>query len=350
MLFPIILLASRTEGSTLSDAASSLGVGEWVQIQTTNDESVLETDAGQYDIFDNYSSQMTYDPTSDSIYYMGCSHHGDFDCKFVKYNIATNTWSTLTDHGDSIVHGYDHNALDSRRSVFYSRIPSYKTIKKYTISSSSWSSLPASPVSYGNIADAFGYFSSADKLVYINSNNNEISYYDLPSSSWDSLQTTGISMGGYHAQGADLPKHGLFIFGGGNYTNNLWSINRDKTITSIGNPTGSLNINVNSDSDNGCYFLQDPVSGDLLLFHDNGIVYSWNPTDGWGTVSGVSSKMGVDAVDGHAGVSLPKYGVVMSVRRNNGDVEVWLYKHKLSTAPPITNVPNAPTGLRRITN
>jgi hypothetical protein len=333
-LYVVFLFVSNSQASTLSDAAAVLKPREWIKIQTVNADTVLQTSSGQYDIFDNYSSLMGYDPISDAVYYLGASHHGNFITKFVKYDIATNTWFELTDHGQNAIHGYNHNTVDIKRGVFYFRQGSTRRVYKYTIAARTWTYLPDAPVSYPTIADGFGYFSALDKVVFPNSNNNELAYFDLKSNAWDPTQNVGVTMGEYHALSCDLPKYGLFIFGGGNRTNNLWSINANKTIASIGNPTGSLNINVNSDSDTGCYFLQDPAGGDLLLFHDNGKVYQWNPHDMWSAVSGVSSKMGIGSVAGHAGVSLLKYGVIMAVRRNGSNVEVWLYKHSHDITPP----------------
>lgn len=333
-----------TFASVISETAATMNQGEWKMISTSNEESILETDGGEYDIFDKYSSQMVYDPITDAVYYIGASHHGDFDGKFVKFDISTNTWSELTAYADgsTIIHGYDHNALDNRRSIFYAREPSSNNVHKYTIATSTWSTIPSAGTSYNVIADAFGYFSAIDRLVYINSTTNEINYYDPQNGKWDGVQNTGITMGKYHAQGCDLAGHGLYIFGGGNDTNNLWSIDTNKIIKSIGNPTGSLSINVSSDGGNGCFFLQDPLSGDLVLFHDNGNMYKWNPKDRWSLINGISSKMGVNSVDGHAGVSLPKYGVIMVVRRNNADVEVWLYKHAKYTI----TFPSVPVNLK----
>lgn len=361
-------------GSILSDAVSGMTAGTWTEIQTIHDEDVIESDhatmPGIYDLFDNYASQMAYDPVSDAVYYIGCAHHDNqicpynsgetvaHVCKFIKYDVATNTWSDETSDAwsgfpscssphSSIAHGYDHSTVDFTRGHYYFRGTSDKITKRYNISTNTWSDLPVSPVTRYPVASGFGYFSALDKLVIVNGQHDELGLFDPKNGTWDSIIETP-SLGNYHDQACDLPAHNLFIFGGGNELDDLYSIDKNKNIQLVGNP-GGVSLNVQNLNGGGTIYLPDPISGDLVLLKDNGAepdkTYSWNPTDGWSDV-GITPPMGDGGIDGHAAVSLSKYGVIMLVRRSGHDVEVWLYKHASGDPPPPdTTPPGAPSDL-----
>lgn len=330
---PILLMST-----VLGDSVATMSAKEWKQIPVTGEDGgACETDAGAYDGWDGYSSLMSYDPSSQKVYYIGASHHTDFDAVFFVLDIATNTVSALTPYGtgSQIVHGYNHNTMDNTRGIFYAREQSGKYLHVYNPSTTNWTTTSNSPTNYAVVAGAICYFPDIDRIVYDSPNTGEIAYYDPATGNWDDIQSASEMDGGYHTQACYLSQHNIVVLGGGNSSNTLYSLNTSKELTSIGNP-GSVSLDYVLP--NSTIFCEDPASGDLIMFDSgNNATYSWNPTDGWANES-VVTKEPSGGVSGWGIVPIGSpYNVILVGLRIGEDVQFWIYKHAESSDSSGTN-------------
>ena len=84
--------------SALSDAAAALQPGQWVQLSTQNFNSALLDDGASYDVF-YYSEDMTWDPVTRQLLFVGGGHASD--AEFLRYSEDTNTWQRSKPTGAS---------------------------------------------------------------------------------------------------------------------------------------------------------------------------------------------------------------------------------------------------------
>jgi hypothetical protein len=347
------VVASLTaRASVLSEAATALAPGGWVQISTLNSDVIKAQ--GNFSILE-YANKWAWDPIGKRGYYCGAAHHNGFENKCVQYDEATNTWSTLPlppgyctigncgsdgSNGGIFVHGYDHNAFDTLRRVFYFRNSS--RLLKFDVASQIWSQSSEMPSECSNpssLASLIEYFPNVDRIVMVNHYcQNSVVHYNPTTDTWTSPNTTGVlANGGYHLEGA-YSKDGFVYAGCGNSA--ATSLSR-VDITGAWQEMAALPVACLITTAN---LIGDPASGRILIFPVDSTIRELDPSSNMWLDTGVNG-MYSSSSGGNVVAPVPNYGVVLMVRFNNGTQshEMWIYKHALS--PPIT-IPNAPSMLQ----
>jgi hypothetical protein len=200
--------------------------------------------------------------------------------ELVLYDEATNTWSNgpLSPDGATLGHGYDQNAGDVYNGVHYWRPYGSNQIYRYT-KASGWSALSGTPTGTPQVASAIEFFPDINSLIYVDPWIG-VWAYDEGVDSWSQISTSVMSGTDYHNFAVYSPVHKVVLFGGGNGSSNVWTLDVDGNITQKTNAPISMPIH-------SALITVDPVSGDFLVMQKpSGNWWSYNPnTDTWSSFS-----------------------------------------------------------------
>jgi Fibronectin type III domain len=335
-VFMACLWAQLAFGSALSDLANSMQPGTWAKLTTNNSSVIIKPNGG--DIFE-YSNRGAWDPIHRQLYFCGASHHGSFYNDCVRYDEDTNSWASIgvppgicKDNcpADNTVinyyHGYDQNAFDTKRGVFYFRVSAW--LYQYNTNDATWSKTPNMPGNCGDpsgIAEILEYFPDIDRIVYLSPYcTTGAVYYNPDTNSW-SEPPAALPNGGYSLQGA-YSKDG-YLYGGCGSTaqNSLSRVDKNGNWQKVAN-TPAICLDAYS------LLVGDPASGRLLFFPASGPIYELNSQGSTWSNTNISSQF----PSGGSAIIAPvsNHGVVIMAKTINSQtqVEVWLYKHALSTS------------------
>jgi hypothetical protein len=334
------LMPAPAGASALSDAAATLAPGTWKQLPTNGASIIVKSNGG--DILE-YANKGGWNPLNNRAYYCGASHHDSFVADCVQYDEATNSWSSIGVPGTGqfdLVHGYDHNAVDTLRGAFYFRKYNTTQVWKY-VPGSGWSSLPTFNSVGGatclQVAASLEYFAAMDRLVFFNSCGGGLHYYNPATNSWTTQTVSGIPDGGIHTLSASSG-HGFYYFGGGQQTNAVQRVSTSQSVSTIATPPGSVQILKS-------LMVGDPASGRLLFFRGDGNIYEYRQESNQCVDSGVSSRFsGTSGANCSSGIAIPisTYGVIMLACTFNSQstVQVWLYRHASPSSAPKPQAPS----------
>jgi len=360
-VFAMVPLASRA--TPLGDLAATVQPGQFKVLTTNNFNlngvpgGILVPPGGSGSILE-YTDEAQRNPVTKKIYIIGCARSSDGsaqyacstsdspDSRWVEYDEASNSWRTLPAAPFSIAHhGYDHAALDPASGDYFFRVESSSTVWRY--SGGNWSRLPDMP-SAGPCCGALEYFPDLGGLVFADPLNGggQFYLYRPGSSSWQTLPG-GIHFGEYHNFTEYSPVHKMLLLGGG--------VNGDRVLLRMdasGKVTRGADAPVSLGTGTcGAVHTIDPVSGNLVVFHCNRNIYSYNPaTNTWaqhGTHS-LPTQYGDLLV---AAVPVTEHGVIFLARAGlqgpSSDSAVYLYRHSTGSPPAQDSTPpSAPTGLK----
>lgn len=315
--------------SSLSQLAASLAPGQWGELQTNNINSALSA-SGASDMTIGYSEEMKWNPVTRQLQFVG-SDHGDCT-KFVVYDEATNRW---TDKGKpawvSCItnHGYDHMAVDPATGDLFSRV--FRTGDLYRWDGSQWRALPTLNFGYtGAAAVGLEYFPEMDGLVWASVESGTLGsvfLWERKSNSWKRLTSASLPMGDPHQMVEYNPVHKVVVFGGGNGSRDIYSLDAQGNIRTLTRAPYGVG------SGNASRFTVDPVSGDFLVFFDNGEFWVYDyPSDSWtkqnvNIPSSARTTRYGNPIFGVVTAPIAEYGVNVFVACDGADCHVTVYKH-----------------------
>src|SRR5262245_21877731 len=272
-LFLGMALPAWGQQTDLGKLASSLKPGEWAELKTENIVPTLQAKGNSGAIF-GYNEGAVWDPASRQIFYMGGDHNDP--ARFVAYAADKNRWRILPQPewlGKTATHGYDHNALDPARGVFYYRAFSSKggVVHRYDIKAEKWSELlPIDTDEYLACCVGLAWFPERKSLVFASGGGGkgEVFAFSEPDQKWSTL-AKDLPMGVYHNFAEYSPVHKVVLLGGGNGSRDLYKLDAAGKVTTqkqapIG--VGTMQTIVTA----------DPVSGDFLVFGKAGVFYVYD--------------------------------------------------------------------------
>ncbi|MCA9472997.1 MAG: hypothetical protein MRJ96_10845 [Nitrospirales bacterium] len=372
--------------SELSDVANSMAPGTWAELKSEGftQDYVLYPGERQ-DPSVNYLGEVTWDPTSRKILFIGSGHLVPAIMHF--YSESTNTWTRdLKIYGvkKGLSHGYNHNSISPQHRImgFLYAAASSLRVHRYHIDSNSWSE-GATTSNDGGHAHAMEYFPDRGKWYIADGTYGIIREYDHVSDSWkthasgkrECFANPGDPTAGYiHSFAAYNPIEHVIIFGGGNtesggkfYNSKAWcKMDVNGNITLL--PPAPAYLQLPHTSIGGLQTI-DPVSGDFLVLTKSDDMYAFDFSENrWRTVNhqatspGIFSTPSSNFIYGFV-VPINTYGVVLYARYTGGNNSTWLYKHAQggSSAPPPpppppptptvdTVAPNAPVQLKIVSS
>ena len=337
IIIGLSLMPAIAGASALSDAAARLAPGAWVEITTTNQQSLLIRSNGG-DLME-YGNKMYWDPGSRQMFFCGASHHGTFSQDCVKYNDDSNSWSSIglfaSGSGpDPISHTYDNSAGDPTRGHFYHHAYNSLITYRYKISTGTWSSLPAFNMVSGQSLQcciSIEYALNMDRLILLHPWSNTLHFYSENSNTWETPNVTDIGNGAYHtlsAYGSD--NGGYYLFGGGAQTpTTIARVNGSRAVSAAATPAGSWDI-LHS------VVAADPVTGKVLQFPGGSTIREYNAASNSWRDTGITARFQSSGDNSSCLVGpISTYGVIMMVCSTNSQTvaHVYLYKHTSGGSP-----------------
>jgi len=264
----------------LATAAAGMAPGSWAIFNCNYSTGTLGAllDVGGGKRCTEYADKMVWDSSRRQIYFTG-GGHGQQE-KTIVYNDDANTWTDLgsppwyTVNPNAACHGYQHNAFVGGTHYYLK----FATTTLFTrdVVSGAWGTLNTSGLNLGSDAaggDSLEWFPTfgSGSLIII----DFVGVFRWNGSSWSTLGTP--AMGGYHNVGVYSPTKNLMYFGGGNGSNQLYTLSNTGVITPRTNSPIVFGIN-------GSVTTVDPVSGKLVLIGADKVVHVYEPTtDTWST-------------------------------------------------------------------
>jgi hypothetical protein len=319
----------------LGKLAAGMKPGTWAELKT---EKLLETHKakGNSGAIFGYNEGAAWDPTSRQWLYVGGDHNDP--ARFVTYSADTNTWKVMPQPewlGKSATHGYDHNAIDPARGMFYYRPFNNRNVYRYDIANDRWTTLPKLDTGeYLACCVGLAWFPELDGLVWANGGGGKghVFLFSEKTQKWTML-AKDLPMGVYHNFAEYSPVHKVVIFGGGNGSSDLYELDAAGKVTAlkrapIGIGTMQSIVTV------------DPVSGDFLVFGKNGSFHVYDAVkDEWRQQEGKvpifePTRVRDNKVWHTTATPVSTYGVTMFVKYYHADPPrawVYLYKHAETT-------------------
>jgi hypothetical protein len=338
-------LSLPARATVLGDVAAGMAPGSWTLLNTNNFSYELLEDAGNYNIFE-YCDNATWDAKTEQVLFLSSGHtvpgkHG----AFIRYQANDNTWyeHSIPSLMAEPRHGYDHNAIDPVKGIFYHRVRGTNQFIKYDTQTKQWSNIARNNITGdGACCNAIAYFPEMKGLVYLDANANGLYLWNEANNSWSTLKT-GLSLGSYQGYAEYNPVHKVVIAGGGNGSNTVYKLDASGTVTKMNNAPIGVGIMQT-------VITVDPVSGDYLVLDVNKNFWIYDvTTDTWTKQPGMAPIF-VFGEPVFATVATPvsTYGVTMFLKCSPYDPvqrNVVLYKHSASSRIELAENPAGRAGI-----
>jgi len=315
---------------TLGDAASRLSPGQWGRLHTAGGVAGLSGD-----LFDAYPGTVLgyidkgkWDSFLRRVFFIGQGHYSNL--KFIQYDEASNRWSVLPkppwdgSPAELVGHGYQHNSINPANGDLYWR--KFNSLKFYRLdrASGQWTQLPEPVISQVGIAGGVEYFPEMGGVVFA----ARKTVATFVNGRWTTLYNGTLPMAEYHNVAIYSKPHQVVYLGGGNDSRELYKMSPGQVITRLPDPPVAPAVATTVTT-------ADPVSGNLLLFADAGAAYQFVPgANAWSRL--VLNVSPIRTVEDTVAIPIDTYGVIMFVRGNRGNPEVWLYRHAPEAAVPVS--------------
>ena len=324
----LLAMAQPVLATELSDLAESMSPGSFAKLETSGFRGgALLAPSGAANYITMFADSAEWDPINRTVNFIGASHSSP-RATFIQYSDDTNSWTTLSHPVHDEIHGYDHNAINTRTGDFFHRPFNGPEIFQYSPSRNSWTEFNL-PSSGYQITGALEYFPEMDRLVYVDSALG-VWARDLQAGRWERL-SNALPMGNYHTFMEYNPVHGVMLFGGGQGDKTVYKMDAAGNIERQGNAPVGLGVGTNESR-----ISVDPISGDYIVLRSNQRMYSYDViNDDWTELS-VQYPSG-NPTDGTIEASITDYGVIMYIHYDYDKSAIYLYKHSPGT--PQSNDP-----------
>jgi len=319
LTFGLYVLQAQTTATKLGDLAASMAPGTWKELETNGLNANL-LDAGQGHYILEYTEDAKWDPNSQKYMLIGQGHYAEL--KHITYDAYSNSWveEAKPYWAGGIGHGYDQNAINPLKGIFYFIQFNSPSVYQYNISQKKWSSLPEVPEVL-SCCRGMEYFPEMGGLIL--AGGGKVYFYDDATATW-SMLASDLSMGEYHNFVEYNPVYKVVIFGGGNDSNDLYKIDSDGIVSRLGSAPLPLGIQQSITT-------VDPVGGDYLVFGSNGLFFTYNvSTDSWSqqhtSVPFFSPELD-SPINGTVASPVSTYGVTMFLKFYWDESKVYIYKH-----------------------
>lgn len=328
--------------SVLSDAAASLGAGQWTELATLNLGTYIAPADQQVgrSILD-YGPNFCWDPVDRWMLFYNSGGHSESPARIMRYTESTNAWDYyFTDSGG--FHRYDCVAVvPADGHLWYWDIPNSGILREFIPGTGfvtrGGAGIPS--YSYGGM----DFFPEKDAFYGFREDGIRKQIRAAPYTRSDVDVRYPYRDGGvtYHMGAAYCPV-AKYMFFYGNGTNITWRMDQNENVYTNSPVPGLSGLDMPSNS-----LTADPVTGDVLLLASDGGFRKMNPLTGTWT-TGLSNPYGLTGSDEVSSMyvrcgPISTHGVVMYVKWDSGgNHRVYLYKHALQTVMP----PSMPTNLR----
>ncbi|MEX0700475.1 MAG: hypothetical protein WD069_00115 [Planctomycetales bacterium] len=267
-----------------------------------------------------YCGRAAWDATKQQVLVVGQVHLKG-PPSFISYSVEDNRWrrEPTPKWAEDLkwFHGYENNAADSARGVFFHHSSASPNVHRYDVSKDDWTTLPKlnAPTGHGT---AIAYFPERKGLVRVL--NKSAWFFSDEDKEWATLGTD-FEAGPYHNFAEYSPKFRMVLFGGGNGSPAIHRIHADGKIDRGKDAPVSLGIG-------NTLNVADPVTGELLVLARGGGFFAYDPgADVWRTLPAESAPF--PKYGGHSISAAPigSEGVVLYFSSAPQGMKNVVYKH-----------------------
>ena len=331
--------------SELSQLAAQLEPGEWAELDTGLTASFLETRPDSNVL--QYGDSGCWDPNSRQVFYLGSPHYQPY--KFIIYSEDSNSWRTgpLPFSADTLIHGYDHNAIDPATGDVYFRKYANRNVYKYSVSGNSWTSIApisSSALEYVQVAGGLEWYPELDGLVFVDgheaNHGDGLARWSRSGNQWSRVPAAMNGINEYHNFAEYNPVHHVMWLGGG--SQGSWKLSPTGVLTALGSAPVPLGV---SDS----LIAADPSSGNYIVSAENNTWWEFDiVNNSWSSITHSMPPMNYGATLNLEAINIPisTHGVIMYVkyRGSSSPPGVFIYRHAPGGAGDETP-PSIPSGL-----
>lgn len=333
-------------GTVLERAANGLSPGEWCdfdQAEPSNFDIILGVAPGDINSVLEFSHGAQWDPVNRLWVFRGYGY-SPIVAKMVVYKESTNTWYGF--EGEPTApggngHDYDQTAVDPETGYVYFRPRLTNTvwraiwndsINRYSWSNSAVARIGGSCPSQTSFeANGWAWDASRNGIVMLSqADDGVVCFWDRASNTWRRDANVNVT-GNFHQVAEYDPKRQLVWMN--DYTSTTHWKDEGGVVTRM-NSTAPFGLGCCGNS--GAMSTADPVTGNFIVTRTlNGGRVWWEydvSTDRWAEITGSMPSVGDNASS--LGGPVTDHGVIMYVSWLNGNPQIHLYRHAVSTAVP----------------
>ncbi len=320
-----LIIALMVAGAaTTARAEAPTALGQWAELRTRGHEFPLFKVKHHHIL--EYTDDAAWHPATQQLLFVGQGHISP-PLKFVVYSARTNRWRLMPIPpwavGVRWGHGYDNNAIDIERGLFYHHRSRSRRLQVYDIAAGSWTALPENRKMARGHGTAIAYFPEMEALVRVL--GGTIHLFEVGPRRWQVL-ASGLVMGKYHNVAKYSVRHRAVILGGGGQSPHVYMLRAD------GRPTRLSDAPMPFGIYNSRATVVDPVSGDFIVLTRSGPVHALDVRrDRWRHVA-PTNPIGNRPI---IATPVPDHGIIMFVTIR--PEKVYLYRHRggAEGVPPI---------------
>ncbi len=317
-------VAKRKGKTALSKLAAGMEPGTWAELKTSMPKGLWSAPSKKHLHIGTWSDDAHWDSRTGQFLFFGVRQAR----KFVAYSEADNSWRVIKFEGvanapevpQKFGHQYSGNALDPKRSHFYTKG------RRFDLQTGAWTVLPSHKKQSREKNQVISWSSGMDGLfVLLFQDPGILRLYTEKQKAWKTLGK--IPVHGYHSMARDNPLRGETLFAGGNNSHAVAVVSKGGKVRQLKDfPFPESKFTINSG-----ILTVDPLSGRYLFKIGTNLVELDSEKDEYRLAADFTkTKWPFNRYDAPMVAFIPEYGVTMWA-----DSKVMLYKHKLCTGKPL---------------
>jgi hypothetical protein len=255
--------AGEDQPTELGKLAAELKPGEWKELKTAGYTKELLT-SGRSGIV-AYSESMAWDAKSRSLHFIGQGHLSP-PPKYVSYWADSNEWKAepCPEWLAKLMwfHSYDNNSCDPVNGLFFHRPSAGRVFWQYDIGEKKWTKLPDlpgdAPAGHGMATAFFPELGAKGSIITFHTGKAHA--FDMAAQKWSAVAGDFSKAASYHNVAEYNPKLKTTVFGGGNGSRQLYSLDKGGKATALKEAPGTIAVSAS-------HLAACPTSGELLLYN-----------------------------------------------------------------------------------
>jgi hypothetical protein len=302
--------------TVLGKTAAAMKPGEWKKFQTKGFTKGLLLSAGRYIL--PYCDSGAWDASTESLHLIGQCHLSP-PPKHISYRAKTNEW--IAEKCPAWLaklkwfHGYENTAADPVNGLVFHHPSAGSVFWQLEMKTGKWTQLTTVPRGssrgHGTATAFFPEMGEKGSIIRFYAGKGQ--RFDMATKAWSKIAGDFSKAKSYHNVAEYNPKLKVMLFGGGNGSGQLFSLDEDGKVTMLKEAPCHIGSSQS-------HLALCPTSGEVVVLHRKNGFHALDMSD----PEAEWKKLPDAPVTRGAVGTISSYGVVMHFSRSG----VYLYKHK----------------------